>query len=100
MSENQNGATVIMVMRHGEKPHTYNGQAYDGVNATGTVCGHDAAEHLVTLGWERTGGLVSLFSPPRVTLNWQRELKDSASRRVCGHPQTSMMSFDNRTTNR
>ena len=29
-------------------------------------------------------------SRPRVTLNWQRELKDSASRRVCGHPQTPM----------
>jgi hypothetical protein len=64
MSENQNGATVIMLIRHAEKPHTYNGQTYDGVNATGTVCGKDAAEHLVTLGWERTGGLVSLFSAP------------------------------------
>ena len=64
MSKNQNGATAIMVIRHGEKPDTYNGQAYDGVNATGTVCGKDAAEHLVTLGWERTGGLVSLFSTP------------------------------------
>ena len=39
-------------------------------------------------------------SRPRVTLNWQRELKDSASRRVCGHPQMSMVSLDNRTTNR
>jgi hypothetical protein len=64
MSENQNGATVIMVIRHAEKPDTYNGQAYGGVDATGTICGKDAAEHLVTLGWERTGGLVSLFSPP------------------------------------
>ena len=64
MSENHNGATVIMLIRHAEKPHTYNGQTYDGVNATGTVCGKDAAEHLVTLGWERTGGLVSLFSAP------------------------------------
>ena len=64
MSENQNGATVIMVIRHAEKPDTYNGQAYDGVNATGTVSGNEPAEHLVTLGWERTGGLVSLFSTP------------------------------------
>jgi hypothetical protein len=64
MSENQHEATVIMVIRHAEKPDTYDGHAYDGVNATGTVCGNDAAEHLVTLGWERTGGLVSLFSPP------------------------------------
>jgi hypothetical protein len=54
-----------MVIRHAEKPATYNGTAYDGVNAAGTVCGKDAKEHLVTLGWQRTGGLVSLFAPPR-----------------------------------
>jgi hypothetical protein len=59
-----NGATRIMVIRHAEKPDTYNGTAYDGVNAAGTVCGKDAKEHLVTLGWERAGGLVSLFAPP------------------------------------
>ena len=35
MSKNQNGATAIMVIRHGEKPDTYNGQAYDGVNQQG-----------------------------------------------------------------
>ena len=64
MSENQNGATVIIVIRHAEKPDTYNGQVYDGINSTGTVSGSDAAEHLVTLGWEWTGGLVSLFSTP------------------------------------
>jgi hypothetical protein len=54
-----------MVIRHAEKPHTYNGTAYEGVNAAGTICGKDAKEHLVTLGWQRTGGLVSLFAPPR-----------------------------------
>ena len=43
MSENSNGATVIMVIRHAEKPDTYNGQVYDGINATGTVSGNDAA---------------------------------------------------------
>jgi hypothetical protein len=59
-----NGATRIMVIRHAEKPDTYNGTAYDGVNAAGTVCGKSAKEHLVTLGWERAGGLVSLFAPP------------------------------------
>jgi hypothetical protein len=58
------GATRIMVIRHAEKPDTYNGTAYDGVNAAGTVCGNTAKEHLVTLGWQRTGGLVSLFAPP------------------------------------
>jgi hypothetical protein len=59
-----NGATRIMVIRHAEKPDTYNGTAYDGVNAAGTVCGKAAQEHLVTLGWQRAGGLVSLFAPP------------------------------------
>ena len=58
------GATKIMVIRHGEKPGTYNGQAYDGVDATGDTCGSSGAEHLVTLGWERAGGLVTLFAPP------------------------------------
>ena len=53
-----------MVIRHAEKPDTYNGTAYDGVNAVGSVCGKAAGEHLVTLGWQRTGGLVSLFAPP------------------------------------
>jgi len=57
-------ATKIMVIRHGEKPGTYNGQAYEGVDAAGDVCGGSGAEHLVTLGWERAGGLVTLFAPP------------------------------------
>ena len=63
-SENLKGATTIMVIRHAEKPGTYNGERYAGVNATGTVCGKDAARHLTTVGWERAGGLVSLFAPP------------------------------------
>jgi len=58
------GATKIMVIRHGEKPGTYNGQPYAGVDATGNTCGSSGAEHLVTLGWERAGGLVTLFAPP------------------------------------
>jgi hypothetical protein len=53
-----------MVIRHGEKPGTYNGQQYDGVDAFGTVCGAAGDKHLVTLGWERAGGLVTLFAPP------------------------------------
>jgi hypothetical protein len=58
------GATKIMVIRHGEKPDTYNGQQYDGVDLLGDTCGNSGAEHLVTLGWERAGGLVTLFAPP------------------------------------
>src|SRR5271165_1924805 len=54
------GATKIMVIRHAEKPDTYNQQAYLGVDATGT----QDPESLVTLGWERAGGLVTLFAPP------------------------------------
>ena len=30
----------------------------------GDACGGSGAEHLVTLGWERAGGLVTLFAPP------------------------------------
>jgi hypothetical protein len=34
------------------------------VNNFGTVAGNDGAKHLVTLGWERAGALVTLFVPP------------------------------------
>ena len=54
------GASKIMVIRHAEKPDTYNGTAYQGVLATG----EENKESLVTLGWERAGALVSLFAPP------------------------------------
>jgi hypothetical protein len=58
------GATKIMVIRHGEKPGTYNGQTYDGVNSSGTVAGSAGTQDLITLGWERAGGLVTLFVSP------------------------------------
>jgi hypothetical protein len=34
------------------------------VNNLGTVAGDGGAKHLVTLGWERAGALVTLFAPP------------------------------------
>jgi hypothetical protein len=37
---------------------------YAGVNNLGTVAGVDGAKHLVTLGWERAGALVTLFAAP------------------------------------
>ncbi len=58
------GASTIMIIRHAEKPDSYNGQTYNGVNALATDCGKKGSEDLVTLGWERTGGLVTLFAPP------------------------------------
>jgi len=58
------GATQIMVIRHGEKPDSYGGTQYYGVDPTGQVCGAAAGEHLVTFGWQRAGGLVTLFAPP------------------------------------
>jgi hypothetical protein len=58
------GATKIMVVRHAQKPGSYNGAQYAGVNNLGTVAGDDGAKHLVTLGWERAGALVRLFAPP------------------------------------
>ncbi|HTX38110.1 MAG TPA: hypothetical protein VME43_23935 [Bryobacteraceae bacterium] len=58
------GASTIMIIRHAEKPDSYNGQTYNGVNALATGCGKKGSEDLVTLGWERTGGLVTLFAPP------------------------------------
>jgi hypothetical protein len=58
------GAVKIMVIRHAEKPGGYNGAQYAGVNALGTVAGDLGAKHLVTLGWQRAGALVTLFAEP------------------------------------
>ena len=58
------GATTIMVVRHAEKPGTYGRTQYAGVTLTGSSCGKSGAEDLVTLGWQRAGGLVTLFAAP------------------------------------
>jgi hypothetical protein len=58
------GATKIMVIRHAEKPGSYNGVQYVGVNNLGTLADDDGAKHLVTLGWKRAGALVTLFAAP------------------------------------
>jgi hypothetical protein len=55
------GATTIIVIRHAEKPGTYGGVTYSGVDATGAV---DSGESLTTVGWQRAGALVTLFAPP------------------------------------
>jgi hypothetical protein len=54
------GATRIMVIRHAEKPGLYDGVRYEGVRADGRA----DPKSLITLGWERAGGLVMLFAPP------------------------------------
>jgi hypothetical protein len=58
------GATRIMVIRHAEKPGTYNGTQYYGVNMSGEIAGAQGSKHLITTGWERAGALVTLFAPP------------------------------------
>jgi hypothetical protein len=58
------GATRIMVLRHAEKPGTYSGTQYDGVNLTGDIAGADGGKHLIVTGWQRAGALVTLFAPP------------------------------------
>lgn len=58
------GATKIMVIRHAEKPGTYGGQPYNGVNVTGSSCGSNGDKDLITLGWQRAGALVTLFARP------------------------------------
>jgi hypothetical protein len=55
---------MIMVIRHAEKPDSYDGQAYAGVDAAGDTCGSAGSESLVTLGWQRAGALNTLFAPP------------------------------------
>lgn len=63
-STSTTGATKIMVMRHAEKPGTYNNQQFNGVDEFGNNCGKQGAEDLVTLGWQRAGALITLFAPP------------------------------------
>ena len=58
------GATRIMVIRHAEKPGSYNGTQYFGVNPTGDIAGKDGSKQLITTGWQRAGALVTLFAPP------------------------------------
>jgi hypothetical protein len=58
------GATRIMVIRHAEKPGTYNGTSFFGVNPTGDIAGKDGSKQLITTGWQRAGALVTLFAPP------------------------------------
>ena len=53
------GATKVMIIRHAEKPGVYNGQSFSGINAYGFA----DDESLVTLGWERAGGLANLLAP-------------------------------------
>ena len=46
------GATRIMVIRHAEKPGTYDGTQYDGVNLTGDIAGTNGSKDLITIGWQ------------------------------------------------
>ncbi|TND07999.1 MAG: hypothetical protein FD123_2682 [Bacteroidetes bacterium] len=58
------GVTKVMIIRHAEKPGTYppagsKGLEYNAINPYGQA----DAESLVTLGWERAGGIANLFYP-------------------------------------
>jgi hypothetical protein len=56
------GAIKIMIIRHAERPDTYEGKQFYGVNPTGDAAGKEGRKHLITLGWQRAGALVPLFS--------------------------------------
>jgi hypothetical protein len=64
MAKTPQGATKIMVIRHAEKPDQYDKKSFNGVDLTGSSCANSGAKHLVTLGWQRAGALVTLFAPP------------------------------------
>lgn len=53
------GVTKVMIIRHAEKPGIYHKVLYNGINAVGQ---QDPAS-LVTMGWERAGGVTNLFYP-------------------------------------
>lgn len=48
-----------MIIRHAEKPGVYNNNNYLGIDALGTP----DPDSLITLGWERAGGVANLFAP-------------------------------------
>lgn len=48
-----------MIVRHAEKPGTYGNITYNGIDAQG----NPDIESLVTLGWERAGGIANLLDP-------------------------------------
>lgn len=62
--EKSMGATRIMVIRHAERPGTYDGTQYFGANPTGDIAGKNGSKNLITTGWQRAGALVTLFAPP------------------------------------
>ena len=53
------GVTKVMIIRHAEKPGTYNNVQYSGINAQG----QPDNESLTTVGWERAGSIANLFFP-------------------------------------
>ncbi|MFZ6654517.1 hypothetical protein [Undibacterium sp. TJN19] len=53
------GPSKIMIIRHAEKPGTYGANEFGGIN----LLGSSDKESLITLGWERAGGIANLFSP-------------------------------------
>ena len=48
---------VIFLIRHAEKPVVTNGTTYDGMDVTGTP----NPKSLIPQGWQRAGGLATLF---------------------------------------
>lgn len=64
-----NGPSKIMIIRHAEKPGIYgnaNSKAVDDVKASYSginAQGESDPASLVTMGWERAGGIANLFYP-------------------------------------
>ena len=52
-----NGATKIMIIRHGEKPVEMNGVQYNGIDESG----NPDPNSLIPQGWQRAGALTPLF---------------------------------------
>jgi hypothetical protein len=53
--------TKILIIRHAEKPDTYNGLYYQGVGELGG-CPADP-DSLITLGWQRAGAIANMLAP-------------------------------------
>ena len=53
------GVSKVMIIRHAEKPGTYDDVQYAGIDAQG----QPDDESLTTVGWERAGGIANLFFP-------------------------------------